>query len=417
MSVVLAAGLVSAQSVKEVRAVAKQGPEAVGRLDAYLDNRDPEVRLEAVKALSVAGSARALDPLIRATKDNDAEVQERAVNGLVNFYLPGYVPAGRTAPLRRFGAEIKSRLSDTNNQVLDPFVTVRPEVVHAIGHVASGGASIDARSAAARALGILRGKAGVPDLIEALHSRDSTLMYEAVIALQKIRDPEAGAALRPLLRDLDQRVQVAAIETTGALHYSPALPDLEDVLRHATGESAQATRHAALTAIALMPDPSIRDIFIRYLGDSDEKLRTAAAEGLARLANPSDLPTVEKAFADETKTPPRLALAFAEVMEGRHDFGEFSALRYVVYNLNSASNREAAYTYLIESTTRFPQLNATLYEPMEQGTRDEKIYLARVLSQSGDRAAEPHLDKISRDTDRTVAEEGIKALRILHARL
>ncbi|HCC56957.1 MAG TPA: hypothetical protein DEQ47_06765 [Solibacterales bacterium] len=417
MSVVLAAGLASGQTVKEVRATAKRGPEAIGALDGYLDSRDPAVRVEAVKALAVAGSARALDPLIRATKDNDAEVQERAVDGLVNFYLPGYVPAGRTAPLRRFGAEIKSRISDTNTQVLDPFVMVRPDVVRAIGRVASGGASMDARSAAARALGILRGKEGVPDLIAALHSKDSTLMYEAVIALQKIRDPQAGAALRPLLHDLDERVQIAAIETTGALHHSAALPDLEDVLRHSAGESKENIRHAALTAIALMPDPSIRDIFIRYLGDSDEKLRTAAAEGLARLANPADLTTVEKAFADEIKTPPRLALAFAEVMEGRQDYGEFSALRYMVYNLNSAANRDAAYTYLTESTTRFPQLNATLYEPMEQGTRDEKIYLARVLSQSGDRAAEPHLDKISRDDDRTVAEEGIRALRVLRARI
>lgn len=417
IAVWLAAGLASGQTVKDVRATARQGAEAIGTLNTYLESRDPAVRVEAVKALAVAGNARALDPLIRATRDNDAEVQEHAVDGLVNFYLPGYVPAGRTAPLRRFGAEIKARISDTNTQVVDTFVTVRPDVVTAIGRVASGGASMDARSAAARALGILRGKEGVPDLIEALRSKDSTLLYEAVIALQKIRDPRAGAALRPLLHDLDQRVQIAAIETTGALHYSEALPDLEDVLRHSLGESRQNLRHAALTAIALMPDASIRDIFVRYLGDSDEKLRTAAAEGLARLANPADLATVEKALADETKTAPRLAMSFAEVMEGKHEYGEFSALQYLVYNLNSGANRSAAYTYLIESTARFPQLNAALYEPMEQGTRDEKIYLARVLSQSGDRSAEAHLDKISRDGDRTVAEEGIRALRVLHARI
>lgn len=412
--VLFTAGLACSQTVKDVRAAAKQGAGGIAALDGYVNSPDLGIRLEAVKALAVAGNARAIDPLLRATKDNDAEMQQRAVEGLVNFYLPGYVPAGRTAPLRKFGAEIKSRISDTNSQILDPFVMVRPEVVRAIGRVASGGASMEARAAAARALGILRGQAAVPDLTQALRSKDSTLMYEAVMALQKIRDPQAGAALRPLLHDLDERVQVAAIETTGALHYSPALPDLEDVLRHG---SKLEVRHAALTAIALMPEPSVRDIFIRYLGDTDESLRTAAAEGLARLANPADLPTVEKAFADETKTPPRLALAFAEVMQGKQDFGEFSALRYMVYNLNSAANRSAAYTYLLESTARFPKLNATLYQPMEEGTRDEKIYLARVLSQSGGREAEAHLDKISHDTDRTVAEEGLRALRVLHARI
>ncbi len=408
----LAAGLASGQSVKDVRAVAKGGAEAIPLLDRYLNSQDPEIRLEAVKALGVAGSARALDPLIRATQDNDSGVQQRAVEGLVNFYLPGYVPSGRTAPVRRIGADLKSRISDTDTRVLDPFVMVRPDVVRAIGRVASSGTSIEARTAAARALGILRGREALPDLSAALRSKDSTLMYEAVIALQKIRDPQAGPALRPLIHDPDRRVQLAAIETIGALHYSEALPDLQDVL-HSQKEAGQ----AALTAIALMPDPSIRDIFIRYLGDSDEQLRTAAAEGIARLANPSDLPTVEKAFADETKTAPRLALAFAEIMEGRLDYGEFSALRYVVYNLNSAAHSKAAYTYLTESTAHFPELNQTLYGPMEQGTRDEKIYLARVLAQSGDRAAEAHLDKISHDTDPAVAEEGVRALRVLRAKL
>jgi HEAT repeat protein len=408
----LATGLALGQSVKDVRSAAKLGTDAIPLLDRYLNSTDPDVRLEAVKGLAVMGNVRALDPLIRATKDNDAQVQERAVEGLVNYYLPGYVPSGRTAPIRRLGSDLKSRISDTNTQVLDPFVMVRPDVVPAIGRVASAGTSIEARTAAARALGILHGREALPDLISDLRLKDSTLMYEAVIALQKIRDPDAGAALRPLLRDSDKRVQLAAIETTGALHYSPALPDLEDVLRHGSKEAA----HAALTAIALMADPSIHDIFMRYFGDPDEQLRTAAAEGVARLANADDLPAVEKAFAAETRTPPRLALAFAEIMEGQFDYGEFSALRYVVYNLNSAANRAAAYTYLTESTARFPELNQTLYQPMEQGTRDEKINLARVLAQSGDRAAEAHLDKISHDTDPAVAEEGIRALRVLRAK-
>ena len=46
-------------------------------------------------------------------------------------------------------------------------------------------------------------------------------------------------------------------------------------------------------------------------------MRAAAAEGYARLRNPDDLPMLEQAWKDEGKTPPRLSLAFAQVMLGQ----------------------------------------------------------------------------------------------------
>ena len=58
-----------------------------------------------------------------------------------------------------------------------------------------------------------------------------------------------------------------------------------------------------------------------------------------------------------------------------------------------------------------------LYGQLDSGTRDEKIYLARVLAASGDQASVPYLDKVSRDTDQDVAQEGLRALRSLRARL
>ena len=51
---------------------------------------------------------------------------------------------------------------------------------------------MDARANAARALGILRGRKAVPDLVEALHSKNTDVIYESLVALQKIRDESAG---------------------------------------------------------------------------------------------------------------------------------------------------------------------------------------------------------------------------------
>src|SRR5580698_9144275 len=75
---------------KDVRDAAKAGSSAIPKLAEYLKNPDREVRLEAVKQLGEIGTVRSLDPLMSATHDTDAEIQIRATDGLVNFYLPGY---------------------------------------------------------------------------------------------------------------------------------------------------------------------------------------------------------------------------------------------------------------------------------------------------------------------------------------
>src|SRR6516225_4186407 len=88
--------LLSAQAVrpKDVREAAKAGSSAIPQLTEFLKNSETDVRIEAVKQITEIGTARSLDPLIEATRDNDPEVQIRATDGLVNFYLPGYVRTG-----------------------------------------------------------------------------------------------------------------------------------------------------------------------------------------------------------------------------------------------------------------------------------------------------------------------------------
>src|ERR1700745_3371483 len=74
---------------KDVRNIGKQGSSALPRLQELLRNPDLDLRIEAVKAITDIGTPGSLAPLIQASADNDAEVQIRAADGLVNFYLPG----------------------------------------------------------------------------------------------------------------------------------------------------------------------------------------------------------------------------------------------------------------------------------------------------------------------------------------
>ncbi len=306
--VLLLAALAAAQQPivrpKDVRETAKAGASAIPTLAGYITNQDRDVRLEAVKQIAEIGTVRSLDPLVAATHDPDSEIQIRATDGLVNFYVPGYMKTGLGGSLRRVGTDIKGHFTDTNDQVVDAYITVRPEVVSALAALVRSGVSVDARANAARAVGVLRGRAALPDLLDAAHSKSSQLIYESLVAIEKIRDESAGPRVEFLLRDPDEKVQSTAIEAVGVLRDKAALSTLTDVLNHA--RSAR-IRHAALEAIAMLPDPASRPLFTQYLTDKDEKMRAAAAEGFARLGDPADMPLVKGVGPGDKNLAPALS--------------------------------------------------------------------------------------------------------------
>ncbi len=403
-----------AQTPKDVRQTAKQGPNAIPTVAQYLNSGDADTRLEAVRQLINLGGPQTIDPLIRATRDSDPEIQIRATDGLVNYYLPGYVKQGFGSSLSRMGDAVKARFNNTNDQTIDGFVIVKPEVISAIGALARGGVNMNVRANACRAIGILRGQAAIPDLLAALNTKDNTVMVEALVAIEKIRDPSVGPKITYLLRDLDDRVQATAIDTAGVLRDKEGLPTLRDIVNHPRNKRAE---REALAAIALMPEAQDRALLSRYIEAKDDKMRAAAAEGLGRIDDPADIPVLEKIWnAEDEKMLPRLASAFGLVMQGKLDTSQDAPLRYLINTLNQASYHDVAYAYLVEAARR-PQVRAALYQPMVEGSRDEKIYLARVFALSGDQAAVPYVDKISRDNDPDVSSEGLRALRSLKARL
>lgn len=407
------AAVAHAQSVKEVRKVAKQGESALPELQRFLLNPDVRVRIEAVHGIIDIGGPRTVDALVDATRDNDAQVQIMAVNGLVNVYMPGYIKTGFYAPIKKISSDIRSRFSDPDDQVIDPYVIARPNVIQAIGRVARSGSSLDSRANAARAAGILRGKAAVPDLIEALRSRDSDVILESLVAMEKIRDSSACPGIHFLVKDFDEKVQTEALEANGMLLCKQARPDIREVIQRTDRDKV---RRAAISSLAMMSEPSDRALFNSYITNPDEKIRTAAAEGFARLASIDDARHIQTLYEQEARNAPRMALAFTMVMDGNLSLDEFAPLRFLVYSLNNNNYRPAAQTYLTEAA-RNPEVRSALTKVLEEGTRDEKVYLARVIAASGDKSNIPALEKLSHDPDAIVAAEGVRQLRNLHARL
>ena len=96
------------QRMRQVREQSKLGEDGISAIGPMLGDTDVGVRVEAAKALVTIGGPKTLDPLLRATADNDPEVQIRATDGLVNIYLPGYVKNGLSGTLSRAGTTIRT---------------------------------------------------------------------------------------------------------------------------------------------------------------------------------------------------------------------------------------------------------------------------------------------------------------------
>jgi hypothetical protein len=125
---------------------------------------------------------------------------------------------------------------------------------------------------------------------------------------------------------------------------------------------------------------------------------------------------VEKAFTEEHKMSPRLSAAFALVKLGNLETSEFSPLRYLVNTLNIRAYRGVALAFVTE-LSRDLAVRQAIYPMLTRATKDEKIQMSIVLARSGDRDSIPYLETISVDPDNEVAQEGIRSLRTLRARL
>src|SRR6185295_13403758 len=182
-----------------------------------------EVRIEAVSALGKIKDFGAVPDMLSALKDTDPSVRSRAVWALVALYTEHDIDFITN---RREGWNLFNPFLDTSDhEVIEPYVTVDPSIVTAIGESARGDRDRDVRVTAVRALGVLRGSAAIPHLADALNA-DQDLRIEVLRAFIKIGDQTAGPHLIPFFRDSDHKVRTQAMVAAGMLRYKPATEPL-----------------------------------------------------------------------------------------------------------------------------------------------------------------------------------------------
>ncbi|HTU45799.1 MAG TPA: HEAT repeat domain-containing protein [Bryobacteraceae bacterium] len=402
------------QRIQRIRELAKRDPQAIPALAGYLSDPNRDIRIEAVKAIVKLDTERSLEPLAKATHDKDSDVQIRATDGLVNYYVPGYVAkSGLTGYLTRGVRQVKAFFASRNDQVIDPDVMIRPDVAQALAEEIGAAEGTDARANAARAAGILRDSAAVPALLQALHSKDNETLFETLVALQKIDDAAAAPGILFLTHDLDDRIQATALQTVGILHSIEAAQDVRSALAHARSDRV---RRAALEALAMLGMPADRATFQGYLKDNDPELRASALEGLGRIRDPEDTPALNDAYNEkDADWRVHLAAAFALVDEGKVDTSEFSPLPYLVENLDVKGRANVAQPYLSELVQR-DEVRKALFPLVAAATRDQKIALCAVFSASHNPDVIPVLNTLSKDIDPAVSLAAARSLRIVQAR-
>lgn len=398
--------------IRTIRDLAKRD-DPVPAITSYLRDPAVEVRLEAVRRLSEIGGARVVPGLVTATADPDAEVQIYATDGLMDIFVPGYAKNGIARTTTRSGDTVKVRFNEPSDLVVDGYVNVAPEAITALTNILTNSMNAAARANAARGLGMFRAQSAVPALVDALYSKDDQIMYESVVSLQKIRDVSAGPKIVFLVRDLNERIQIAALRACGVLRVQPAAPNIRRVIDD--GPNAR-VMHEALSALSMIGDPADRGVFLRFLSNKDPNLREDAAEGLGRIKNPADIDQLQKAFTDEREYGPRLAMAFALANMGRLEINELSPYRYLINTLNRERYRNVALAYLAE-LARDPAARQTLYPTVDRATADEKTGLCIVFGESGQKDTLPYLNRLKDDVDQKVAQACLRSLRTLEARL
>ena len=397
----------------KVRAKAAQelgeggNPAYVTVLADAVQDQDEAVRMAVVKSLIRLGTEASLEPLLVAVQDSIPEIREWAINGLVNFYLPGYVDTGFGGFFRSMKTRVGSFFSDIDTVVVDPDVQASEAVIRTLGQTVSGAPYVPTRVQAARALGILRARAAVPELVEAAFDNEVNLILEVLLAFQKIKDTSVGPRISFLLNYPQKNIQRSTATTLGLLRTQSTIPELRQLLENSEDKDV---RVAVLDALAFMPQVETGPVFLGFLRDREKRLRAAAALGLGRLDEVRYPGALEQAREQERDSGVQLALDFALAAHGNMDY-----LEEIVSELSSRVRRGEARPYLIELARKQPVREAL--RPYLYSTDPEiRQNLCMVFAASGTSTSISYLEVLLDDSNSEVAQEANRAIRILRSR-
>jgi len=370
-----------------------------------LRNPDPRARLTAIRLLRESKHPEAIAPMVPLVNDPLDDVQLEAIAAELSFFLVEDVPskkrvgfvvevrnAGGAAtafeqgPLAVWPRPVPSELVlALLKAVDDENGRVRLEAIYTMGTIVRGP---------------LEGEAA-QQLVKALDHYDPAIRVAAARTIGRVRLTSAAGALLKAVNDSQPPVRFAAMRALGEIGDEQAVQALTEQLNfYAKGEGA----FAALYGLARIAHPSSVPAFKSRLADKDPFLRRAAAEGLGRSGDTSEVSALEIGAGNDASEPVRAAMAFALQKLGKN------YIPRLVESLDSSKMAPQIAGYLLELGPHIvPELVPHLQDP-DPAIRGNT---AQIIGALGGDAAAAALETLLKDRDRDVVQAATRALERL----
>jgi HEAT repeat protein len=228
-----------------------------------LHDKDPQIRIGAVRILGLTGKPEEIDALVSATKDSDQDVRRAAVAALGSIHDPRTVQ-----PLI--------------DALKDSYWFARSEAANALGQKQDGRA--------------------VKPLLDTVADADSTVESSAETALLILsQEPNATASPNDLaarLNDPNPKVVLISAVCLAMLQDARAVPVLEKLVT----STDQTTRLDAVKGLGETGDPTVIPTLRQTLKDPDVNMRGWSIIGLGKLKDQASLPDLQ-AIEDDASEP------------------------------------------------------------------------------------------------------------------
>ena len=384
--------------------------KATPDLVAAAPDADPAVRREIALALDKMLDMRALPGFITLSADSEKDIRERCIVGIINLYIPK--ESGLVVSLNKV-ADFFNPWSDEWAEVMvEPGIKVDAGAVVALqGRLQDADEGL--RLKAARALGILKARPAVPELLAALERDQSYAMkFEIIRSLRKIGDDSVASKLNPYMTYKDNKTRNEAVFALGRFRSTEAVPEMMRLYEKERSLPAKLVDktycEVLLDALAFIADPSAKDLFIKEKQNPEEMLRLHAYEGLARLADPAMVTDISRDWLNEKKPHIKTAQAYALYRMGRKEY-----LDVVVNCLGNGNTNSEARMLLLELTTsELPEL----YAQTKNQDVNVREGLAEILGLIGDDRAISVLQNLANDRRGQITAMANQAMRRINGR-
>lgn len=367
-----------------------------------LRNPDAKVRMSALRVLREAEYPEAIEPIAPLVNDPVDQIQLEAIAAELGFFLVEDVPekkrvawiievrnAGKApaafalGPLAVWPREAPGELiAALLRAVDDENAKVRLEAIYGLGVMAKPPLADEAAQ----------------QLIKALDHYDAAVRAGAARVVGRLQVKSAGDALIKAVNDSNAQVRFASMRALGEIGEARAVQALTDQFTfYGKGEGAW----AALEALARIAHASSVPLFKARLSDRDPFLRRAAAEGLGRSGDTSEMSALEIGAGNDDSEMVRAAMTFALQKLGRNYVPRLVDL------LDTPRVVPQVQGYLLELG---PSLVPTLIPHLQDPDAAIRARIAELLGAFGGETALAALQPLTQDRDREVMSAATRAI-------